>query len=283
MQLDQYYTKPEIATHCYEMLIETLQDIGVNTNDLHFIEPSAGTGSFYNLLPEGRRTGYDIDPKHPEVIKTDFFHVVPDFDTENKVVVGNPPYGRQNIKTIQFFNHAVCLADTIAFIVLSGMRSYNYQRRLDNRMSLVYSSEELPPNAFYTVGGKDYAANTIFQIWYKYHSVCLRAEPFLYHHPDFIIKSVRFYDEKYKDTDLSQIWREYDILIESGTYKLPFIIYYPPDPPPVWKFFGIKCKNKVVLNQVLSLDFDAISKKAVGGHYHINIHNIIKRYTEKYN
>ena len=31
---------------CYEMLIETLQDIGVNTQRFnHFIEPSAGTGS----------------------------------------------------------------------------------------------------------------------------------------------------------------------------------------------------------------------------------------------
>ena len=46
---------------------------GVAVEALFFIEPSAGTGAFYNLLPPQRRLGMDIEPKCEGVIAQDFF------------------------------------------------------------------------------------------------------------------------------------------------------------------------------------------------------------------
>ena len=66
--MDQFYTKMEISKKCWK----TLQN-KVNIKDFNwFIEPSAGTGNFYKLLPIGKRRGIDIDPKYPGVIQMDY-------------------------------------------------------------------------------------------------------------------------------------------------------------------------------------------------------------------
>jgi hypothetical protein len=63
--LDQFYTKPEIAKKCYKKLKKY---VNINYFD-YILEPSAGTGSFFDLLDENKRIGLDIDPKHGKYFK----------------------------------------------------------------------------------------------------------------------------------------------------------------------------------------------------------------------
>ena len=54
---DQFYTKPEIAKKCYNILLKFLEDNNIDSKKYTFIEPSAGCCNFFELLPKKRRTG----------------------------------------------------------------------------------------------------------------------------------------------------------------------------------------------------------------------------------
>ena len=71
--LDQFYTKPDIALKCYHKL----QDFtNIHDYDTH-LEPSAGSGSFYDLMDETKRVGLDIDPQKEGIVQMDFFQYQP--------------------------------------------------------------------------------------------------------------------------------------------------------------------------------------------------------------
>ena len=65
MSLDQFYTTPEIAKKCYDILKNKINEAEFD----YILEPSAGTGSFYKLLPDKRRIGVDIEPKYKGIKK----------------------------------------------------------------------------------------------------------------------------------------------------------------------------------------------------------------------
>ena len=48
---DQFFTPQKTAQQCIEKAIDILKNNDININDYTFIEPSAGNGSFYKLLP----------------------------------------------------------------------------------------------------------------------------------------------------------------------------------------------------------------------------------------
>ena len=70
--LDQFYTKKEIAKKCFDIFKETAKRLDINLNNYYFVEPSAGNGVFLNLLPNGRRIGIDILPQNKEIIQKDY-------------------------------------------------------------------------------------------------------------------------------------------------------------------------------------------------------------------
>ena len=125
VELDQFYTQPHIAKRCWDVLNST-----VDTSLARFIEPSAGTGVFYDLLPEGS-IGIDIDPQHDNLIEADFLGWGPDRDDpSNTVIVGNPPFGSRGRMAVRFFNHAAVIAETVAFIVPVIFRKYFIHKQL---------------------------------------------------------------------------------------------------------------------------------------------------------
>ena len=67
--LDQFYTNGEVALKCYNKLSEI---INLNEYDKH-LEPSAGSGSFFNIMDKTKKIGLDIDPKEKDIIKMNFF------------------------------------------------------------------------------------------------------------------------------------------------------------------------------------------------------------------
>ena len=163
--LDQFYTKETIAKSCWNHLIDIISSLNKGVNDLFFLEPAAGKGTFYELMPEERRFGMDLDPKYDGVEARDFLKTVEiASEAHNTVVVGNPPFGKRGNLAVAFFNHSAYLAGTVAFIVPVIFRKFRIHKKLDSRMKFV-SKLELPKDAFELDNGRTYSVNTEFQIW----------------------------------------------------------------------------------------------------------------------
>jgi hypothetical protein len=161
---DQFYTNPSVANDCFEEFKKNTSISG----DVIYIEPSAGTGSFFKLLQENSRIGLDIDPKYPGIIQADFF----DFNyirnpSETVVVIGNPPFGKVSSLAIKFFNHSATFADYICFIIPRTFKRTSIVNRLYASFHLLYSVD-LPEKGCFE---PDISAKCCFQIWKKQDSI----------------------------------------------------------------------------------------------------------------
>lgn len=157
MSLDQFYTKNDVAKKCFDKLAETIL---LENYDI-LLEPSAGTGSFFNLLDREKREGIDLDPKHIEVKKMNFFDYMP-VPKKKYVVIGNPPFGKVSSLAVLFFNKAAEFADIIAFIIPRTFKRVSIQNKLNPYFELV-SSEDLPTKPCCFEPKMD--AKCCFQIW----------------------------------------------------------------------------------------------------------------------
>ena len=127
-KLDQFYTNPKYATEFMACVNERLD---LKSADI-LLEPSAGSGSFYNLLDKKKRLGLDIDPKLTEIQKQDFFKWKP--KSKSKIItIGNPPFGKNANLAVKFFNHAAKFSDAIAFVLPRTFRKASIVNRLNSR------------------------------------------------------------------------------------------------------------------------------------------------------
>ncbi len=166
--LDQFYTKAEVAELCTKSLSKY-----TNENSI-FLEPSVGTGSFYNMLPI-RKVGYEIDPNCSleGVWIKDFLSVESLlFSKELLVIVGNPPFGSRNKLTNAFIKKSIELSDIVAFILPNVYRKETMQRVFSVDFSLV-EDIDLPKNSF-LLDEKEYHVPCCFQIWIKQYPINLR-------------------------------------------------------------------------------------------------------------
>jgi len=164
---DQFFTNKETAKYCYNKCHEVLSSHGIDLREYHYIEPSAGDGSFYTLMPDDRRTGVDIEPQCEGVIQADFLQWQP--DTEKNIIIGNPPFGLRGNLALKFINHAHEFADFVCFIVPQLFDS-NGKGSCKSRVkgyNLIHS--EVIDSSFYYPGGADVEVNCVFQIWSKLH------------------------------------------------------------------------------------------------------------------
>ena len=186
--LDQFYTKPEVAAACWGYFTDILPSLNCYMSDMFFVEPSAGTGTFYNLLPHHSRLGIDINPKCEDILPQDFFTLTELSNDQNQtVIIGNPPFGKRGKMAVAFFNHAAHLADIVAFIVPVNFRKYIVHKQLDESMRFI-SKLELPRDAFYLDSGKPYSVNTEFQVWTRlpsYHRDLRQYKSLPIRHKDF--------------------------------------------------------------------------------------------------
>ena len=157
--LDQFYTNKDIALKCYNKLIEL---INLNDFDIH-LEPSAGSGSFFNIMNETKKIGLDIEPKEKGIHKMDFFEYKP--QQNNKyLVLGNPPFGKVSSLAVKFFNKSAEFANCIAFIIPRTFKRVSIQNKLNLYFELIYK-EDIPitPCCF----TPKMTAKCCFQIWVK--------------------------------------------------------------------------------------------------------------------
>ena len=169
-QKDQFYTTKEISSYCYNKTLEVLKDLKIDCKDYIFIEPSAGCCSFYNILPEDRRIGIDIEPKGElaqELICTNYLDYTPE-KAKKYIVIGNPPFGLRGNLALRFINHSNDFADVVAFILppLFDSTGKGVPMKRVAGYKLAYS-EKLPRDSFEYPNGTKVDIATIFQIWTK--------------------------------------------------------------------------------------------------------------------
>lgn len=163
-KLDQFYTKSEVAKKCIDFLYKNIK---INQDSVLFIEPSAGGGSFYNLLPENNRFGLDIDPKMKEIIKADFFKY--DFTTTVSkkfvITIGNPPFGKNSSLALKFLNKSANFSNYIAFIIPKTFKKNSTVKKINKNIHLI-AELDLDKSSF-IFNNNDYDVPCIFQIWEK--------------------------------------------------------------------------------------------------------------------
>lgn len=174
--LDQFYTKEHISENC----IKVLKDY-VSFNDYDYIlEPSAGSGSFFKLLPLNKRIGLDLEPKFDGIKKMNYFDFLP-LENKKYIVVGNPPFGKISSLAVKFFNKSSEFADIIAFIIPRTFKRVSIQNKLSLNFKLIYN-QDLPLKPCCFIPKMD--AKCCFQIWKK-EKIPREIVKYDKSHPDF--------------------------------------------------------------------------------------------------
>ena len=149
---DKYYTKQYIADYLSNIVYERYGDVS-------YIEPTAGNGSFMNVLPNIK--GYDLIPERDDIEQCDVFENI--FNKKD-VIIGNPPFGVNASLAQSIFNHIASFSvKAICFIVPKTFKKVSMQNKLDLNYHLVFE-QDLIYKAF-TVNNKDKNVPCVFQIW----------------------------------------------------------------------------------------------------------------------
>ncbi len=168
VDLDHYCTRPVVAKLCWDRFLKYLKKEKVNLSEYTFIEPSAGQGAFYNLLPKNKRIGIDVVKEDSEYIQQDFLSWLPNSREKKYITIGNPPFGYRAWLALAFVNHAGLFSDYIGFIVPMAFQS-NGKSNIKDRIKgfhLVHQSH-IPADSFIDINGKIVKVNALFQIWKK--------------------------------------------------------------------------------------------------------------------
>jgi hypothetical protein len=159
--LDQFFTRPDVAARCLKSLESYMTDA---VNEWLWIEPSAGSGVFYDLM-QVPKIGIDIMSHRADIAQIDFLHWHPGTVRRKVAVVGNPPFGKNASLARRFFDHAAGFADIVAFIVPRTFEKPAFVNRLDRTMHLIHA--EVLDECSFEFEGQPYAVPTVFQIWQK--------------------------------------------------------------------------------------------------------------------
>ena len=163
---DQFFTPKDLAKKCWTSFIN---EVKINIDDYIFIEPSAGDGSFLNLLPKGS-IGLDIEPRATQIQKQDYLTWKPNDISKKYIVFGNPPFGLRGHLALNFINHSYNFADYVCFILPQLFESdgKGSPRKRVKGYNLIYS--EGLSAMFYSPENQEVKVNGVFQIWSKHTS-----------------------------------------------------------------------------------------------------------------
>jgi len=258
---DQFYTKPKVAERCFKVFQRALKDL----KEYIFIEPSAGCGCFFQLLPPKKRIGIDIDPQkitgieNKGIIKSDFLEWYPKNTKKKYAVIGNPPFGKRSKLAIDFFNHSAEIADTIAFIVPRQFQKYSVHLKLNDNFKLI-KDQELDENSFFTPDGKHYKIRCDFQIWTnkdtKHKNLRILTSPPI-KHPDFEMfqynntpEALKAFNENWDFAVPRQGYEDYKRRERNGEKC---------EKNKQWIMF--KTRNSQIFKRLWSFDFEKLSRK----------------------
>lgn len=127
--LDRFYTPQSSTEYCINT-ISNMKDYDL------IIEPSAGSGSFSNLLPQC--LAYDIAPQNDTIITQNYLELEKIPEHNKLLIIGNPPFGTRSTLAKKFIKHSIDLgASTIAFILPQTFIKYTNQTMFNNDWRLV--------------------------------------------------------------------------------------------------------------------------------------------------
>lgn len=159
---DQFYTSPAIAKQCCGELQKHIPDVETYL----WIEPSAGNGSFLGAIPNGTKCiALDIDPQAEGIQQADFLTWTPPTTTQNILLFGNPPFGRQSSLAKAFLGKGCGFANAIAFILPKSFVKPSMTNCIPKHFHCILT-KELDKNAF-LCNGTPYDVPCVFQIWVK--------------------------------------------------------------------------------------------------------------------
>lgn len=161
---DKFYTKPEIAKHCFNRLMSVLNFVSLDS--MFFVEPSAGSGRLLDVISSKNKIGFDLFPERDDIIQADFLqtklkNIIP--DNLVGVAFSNVPFGKKSELAIKFVNKLLRECSYVSSILPVEFNKYSVQNKINKNAKLIYS-ETLPQNSF-TFGEKDKDVNCCFQIW----------------------------------------------------------------------------------------------------------------------
>jgi hypothetical protein len=166
---DQFYTSKHTAAFCMNLFNDTIKEFGSNPDEYIYVEPSVGNGNFYNLFPEDRRLGIDIESDLPDAIICDYLKWKPEPD-KKYLVLGNPPFGLRSNLALRFLNHSN-YAEYVGFILPQIFDSEGKGSTKNRVLGLnLIKSLPIKPDFFYP-DGTQVKVNVIFQIWSKHHKI----------------------------------------------------------------------------------------------------------------
>ena len=279
--LDQFYTKKEIAVSCWKHFTDTLSTLNKTVNDLFFVEPSAGTGSFYKLLPPDQRLGLDIAPKCKHIKAQNFFEVADfPFPPEDTVIIGNPPFGKRGKLAMAFFNQAAYFADIVAFIVPLTFRKFAVHKCLAPGMRFI-SKLILPREAFVLENGKPFSVNTEFQIWTRLpsdHQDMRQYKPLPICHQDFQIwqynntsTSLKVFHNQFDFAVPCQGWQDYSRK-ETDEKRC--------ERNKQWIL--LKAKNPTILKRLMNIDYERLACECATAVPGFRKADLVKEYSDLY-
>lgn len=179
------------------------------------------------------------------------------------VFIGNPPFGTKAKLAIEFVNKCLTYSNIVGFILPLQFRKWSVQSKINKDAKLILD-ETLPDNSFAFMG-KDYNVRCCFQVWTlpsfesNLPNLRIASKPATVH-PDFEMYQYNRTDEAKKYFDY-----EWDFAVyRQGYLDYNFKSFKKEDCNMKQQWIFFKAKNEDVLNNLLSLDFEKLSKKNIG-------------------
>ena len=166
VQLDRYFTRPEVAEACHASLLKVMMEDHADPGTYRFVEPSAGEGVFLDLLPPDRRTGIDIVRGRLDIEEADFLSWSPKLNGHRYAVIGNPPFGYRAWLALAFMLHSATFADYIGMILPMAFQS-DGKGSPKHRVygAELIKTESLPADSFVDENGRSVKVNALWQVW----------------------------------------------------------------------------------------------------------------------
>lgn len=240
-KLDQFYTNNDIAKSCFDMFLIEMQKHQIQ--QATWLEPSAGSGSFYNIIPNPK-LGLDIDPKSPDIQQADFLTF--ELNESNYITIGNPPFGKNSSLAIKFFNKCANHSQIIGFIVPKTFKKNSVVKKLHKNMHLVFEWD-VPDNSF-NIKGEHVNVPCVFQIWIKKND--LRVDEVLNTKTD----DISFVSREQADIAFQRVG------VKAGAIKDKSIFHTIADASHIF----IKLNNPNALNILQNINWDKIKFNTAG-------------------
>lgn len=272
---DSYFTSDKTARRCFKIFNNTLSKENIDIEDYIFIEPSAGSGVFYNLMSSDKRIGVELYNENKEFIKADYLTWKPE-DLKNKyVVLGNPPFGVRGAYALAFINRSLLWADYVGFILPMSFHSNGKgtnMKRVKNG-HLIYSQILEQESFFSSDINKEITINSLFQVWKKGNGKGIFSD---YDVSDYVdIYTVCASPDRL--CGLKKIGL-YDFYLSSSFYGDSLKIVYDFEDVKYKSGYGviIKKSKDVILSKLKNIEWNEYGSLATNSVKHIRIHHIEK-------